>query len=451
MPVLKKKRKTLAPAQTLALGFLIIILIGAFLLCLPFSSKSRSFTDFVDCIFTAASATCVTGISVVDTYTHWSIFGQAVIMALIQVGGLGFITLVTFFNLAMGKKLGFLQASNAVGDLTMTGLSSTKRIFTRVVLLSFVVETLGACLLMVRLVPGYGGYGVFMSFFTAVSAFCNAGFDLFGIEGAGVGMSIFADDPYVLLVTAAIIIMGGLGFVVWEELLAFRRTKTLSLHSKIVLVMTGLLIAAGTVIYIIVEATEPEIFGGYSFGQRIYTSFFASVSARTAGFSAASLPTANGFSKMITILLMFVGAAPGSTGGGIKVTTIAIVFMTAWSVIKGRDDIRILKHSIHKQTVYKTMTVLCLALVFMVAGFFCVYMLNTETDSLDTLFEVVSAFSTTGFSSGLSESSGHATKLILSFIMYVGRIGPISLMLSLTGRKTANKNEILPKGEIMVG
>lgn len=452
MPILnKKKKKKLRPAQTLALGFFIIITVGAVILSLPFSSKSGDFTSIVDCIFTAASATCVTGISVVDTFTHWNVFGQTIIMLLIQTGGLGFITLITFFNLAIGKKLGFLQATDFSSDLTMSGLSATKKIFFRVVILSFIIETVGACLLMVRLVPDYGAYGIYMSFFTAVSAFCNAGFDLFGIESPGAGMSIFIDDPYVLIVTALIIIMGGLGFVVWEELIALKRTKKLSLHSKVVLLMNLVLIISGTVIYLIIEAVESQIFGEYTVSERITTSFFASVSSRTAGFSAAPLPTASSFSKLFTILLMLIGAAPGSTGGGIKVTTIAIIIATAWSVLCGKEDTVILRHRVSKQVVYKTLTTLCFSLLFLITGFFLVHLLNNDMDSVDTLFEVVSAFSTTGFSSGLSENSGNTTKLILSFIMFIGRIGPVSLMLSLTGESAKNKSEILPFGEIMVG
>lgn len=451
MPILKKKQRTLAPAKTLALGFFLIITVGAFFLSLPISSKSGSFTDWADCIFTAASATCVTGISVVDTYTHWSIFGQVVIMLLIQVGGLGFITLVTFFNFVVGRKIGFLQASNVSEDLTMSGLSATKKIFNRVVMFSFAVETIGACLFMIRLVPIYGGYGVFMSFFTAVSAFCNAGFDLFGIEGVGVGMSIFVDDPYMLIVTAFLIILGGLGFVIWEELVSYKTTKKLSLHTKVVLITTVVLIVGGTLGYMLVEATESDLFGDYTFLQRLTTSFFASVSSRTAGFSAAPLPTAGSFSKMFTIILMIIGTAPGSTGGGMKVTTVAIIAATAVSVLKGREDTQMFRHRVSKQVVYKTLTTFCLAILFIAAGFSVIHLLNTNWDSLDSLFEVVSAFSTTGFSTGLSENSDSITKVILSFIMYVGRIGPVSFMLSFTGKNSKSKSEILPYGEIMVG
>lgn len=451
MPILKKKQKTLAPAKTLALGFFVIITVGAFLLALPISSKNGNITAWDDCLFTAAAATCVTGMSIFDTYLYWSPFGQAVIMLMVQIGGLGFITLVTFFNLAIGKKLGFSQALSAGAGLTMNGLSATKKLFTRIVMFSFSVEIVGALLYMIRLVPMYGGYGVFMSFFTAVSAFCNAGLDLFGIEGEGVGMSIFVDDPYMLAVTAALIIIGGLGFVVWEDLVCYRKTKKLSLHTKIVLITTAVLIVSSTIVYLIIQLSESEIFGGYSVGKRLITSSFAAVAARSAGFTAAPLPTASSFSKMFTILLAFIGAAPGSTGGGIKVTTIAILFATAWSFLKGREDTQIMKHVVSKQVVYKTLTTLCLSLVFIITGFLIVHMLNMEWDSTDVFYEVLACFSTAGFTSGLSASSGPVTKIILSFIMFAGRIGPVSFMLSFTGKNSKSKSEILPYGEIMVG
>lgn len=451
MPTFKKKAKPLSPARTLTLGFIIIITVGALLLFLPVSSKSGTFTDIVTCIFTAASASCVVGMTVVDTFTHWSIFGQAVIMLLIQIGGLGFITLVTFFNVAIGKKIGFVKAVVASGDLTMTGLSATKSIFIRVVILSFAIEAVGACLLMVKLVPAYGGYGIFMSFFTAISAFCNSGLDLFGISNPSSSMSQFADDPYMLTVTMILVVVGGLGFVVWEELLAYRREKTLSLHSKVVLITTGVLFLGGALVYFILQFTMPETFGEYTLSQRITTSFFASVSARSAGFTASPVATADSFSKMFTIILMFIGSAPGSTGGGFKVTTFAIIAATAWSVIKGREDTRILNHTVSKQVVYKTLTVLCLSLLFVISGTFVISLINPVYDSLDVLFEVIAAFSTTGISTGLAENSEIATKLIMPLIMFAGRIGPVSLMLSLTGRNARDKSEILPQGEIMVG
>lgn len=451
MPTFKKKSKPLSPARTLALGFLIIIAVGALLLFLPISSKNGSFTDIVTCIFTAASASCVIGMTVVDTFTHWSIFGQTVIMLLIQIGGLGFITLVTFFNIAIGRKIGFTKAVVASGDLTMTGLSATKTIFIRVVTFSLIVEAAGACLLMVRLVPAYGGYGIFMAFFTSVSAYCNSGLDLFGISGPDSSMSQYIHDPYILIVIMVLVVIGGLGFVVWEELLSYRKEKRLSLHSKVVLITTGSLFLGGALVYFILQFTMPETFGDYTVSERITTSFFASVCARSAGFVASPVSAADSFCKMFTIILMFIGSAPGSTGGGFKVTTFAIITATAWSVIKGRENTQILNHTVSKQVVYKTLTVLCLSLLFVISGTFVISLINPGYDSLDVLFEVVAAFSTTGISTGLAGNSGIATRLIMPVIMFAGRVGPVSLMLSLTGRNTRDKSEILPQGEIMVG
>lgn len=417
---------------------------------MPFSSRDGSFTDLVDCFFTAASATCVTGISVLETYTHWSIIGQIIIVLLVQTGGLGFVTLVTFFNFAIGKKIGLLKASSISEDFSMSGLSATKRLFTRIVAVSLSVELIGALLLMVRFVPRYGGYGAFMAIFTAISAFCNAGFDLFGIDSAGIGLTEYVDDPYVLAIVALLIIFGGLGFIVWEELLSYRKERHFSLHTKIVLISTGILMVSGALIYLTTAFTSSSLFGEYSFGKKLYTAFFASVASRTAGFTAAPYPLANSFSELFTILLMFIGAAPGSTGGGIKITAFAIIVATAWSVLRGREETEILGHVVAKQVVYKTLTVLFLSLVFIISGFFVIHLINIDMNPLDVLFEVVSAFTTTGYSSGVSAQSGVITKLLLSFIMFVGRIGPVSLMLTFTGTQTVNKSRILPQGEIMV-
>lgn len=450
MPVFQPKKNKLSPARTLALGFIIIIIAGALLLFMPFSSRDGNFTDFADCLFTAASATCVTGISVLETYTHWSIIGQIIIVLLIQTGGLGFVTLVTFFNFAIGKKIGLLKANSISGDFSMSGLSATKKLFTRIVAVSLSVELIGALLLMLRFIPRYGGYGAFMAVFTAISAFCNAGFDLFGIDRGGAGLTGYTDDPYVLTIIALLIIFGGLGFIVWEELLAYRKERHFSLHTKIVLISTGILLVLGTLIYLTTAFTNPDLFGEYSFGKKLYTAFFASAASRTAGFTAAPYPLANSFSELFTILLMFVGVAPGSTGGGIKITAFAILIATAWSVLRGREETQILGHVVTKQVVYKTLTVLFLSLAFIVSGFFVIHLMNIEMNPLDVLFEVVSAFTTTGYSSGVSEQSGVITKLLMSFIMYVGRIGPVSLMLTFTGSQTVNKSRILPQGEIMV-
>ena len=437
------------PARTLALGFLIIIIIGAALLCLPFSSKTGRFTNFIDCVFTAASATCVTGISLFDTFTHWTYFGQSVIMLLIQIGGLGFVTLVTFFNIALGKKIGLVKASEVTGDVTVNGIESTRRLFIRIITYSFTIEGFGALLLGLAFVPRYGGYGVFMAVFMAISAFCNAGFDLMGVDPQG--MESITDNPLIMLTLSMLIFMGGIGFVVWENLAGIKKTKKLYFHSKVVLSVSGILVAVGFVGYFLIEKLNPYLYGHLSFGENLLTSFFASVSSRTAGFAPIPLPTTNAFSKVFTMALMFIGVGPGSTGGGIKVTTFLIMIATAWSVIKNKEDTEILKHRIPKNVVYKTLTVLFLSAAFISASFIIVYVLNPQLDALNILFEVMSSFTTTGFTAGVSDLVDPVSKVVLALTMYVGRIGPVSIILSLTMNKPDDKAKVLPVANIMVG
>lgn len=451
MPTFKKKKtKSLSPARTLVIGFLAIIAVGSLLLFLPVSSRSGEFTDLLSCFFTATSATCVTGITIFDTYTHWSIFGQSVIILLIQVGGIGFITFVTFFNLMIGRKLGLIKAHDAAEEFAMSGLKQVRRLFGQLVIYSFAIELLGALLFMPAFVPKYSGYGVFMSFFTAISSFCNAGFDLMGIEGEGVGFINYVNDPLVMLTLTVLIVLGGLGFVVWQDIASCRK-RHLALHTKVVLVTTGILLLIGTLVYVTVELTTPELFGDYSAGTVIMTSLLGSASARTAGVSSAPLACANELAQLFTVLLMFIGTAPGSTGGGIKVTTLAILVATTWSVIKNRGETEIMKHTVSKQVVYKTVTVVFLSLVFALTGFLAIYLSDTSLAANDVLFEVISAFSTTGFTSGVTEKAGMFPRIVLIITMFVGRVGPISLLISLTNNKAPDKSRILPESDIMVG
>ena len=452
MPIIRKKTKPLKPARVLVLSFACTILIGTLLLWLPISSKNPEGTSFIDCLFTSASATCVTGICLFDTFTQFTLFGQAVIMLLVQVGGLGLVTLVTFFNLAIGKKMGLIRQNNAAGDVGSTnGLVGTKGLFMRIICFSLAFEVTGALILMITLVPELGAYGVFSSFFLAISAFCNAGFDTLGAIDPEGGLSRFTDCPQVLIPMIFLIVIGGIGFVVWDNFATYHRTKRLTIHTKIVLITTGCLLLLGTIIYLVVSFMEPEKFGSMNTGERITCSLFASASARTACFTAAQLPLANEFSRLCTMLLMFIGAAPGSTAGGIKITTLAILIMTIISVIKGREDTQIFGHLVPKKVVYKTMAVFSLSLAFVIIAFTSIYLLNPQLSVMDILYEVVSAFSTTGLSSSVSAQVNIASKIILVLTMFAGRVGPVSLFLSLTQDKSEDKNKIIPVSDIMIG
>ncbi len=454
MPIIKKAEKRLAPAKTMALGFAAIILTGAILLCFPFCSKSGEFTPFFDCLFTATSATCVTGLIIYDTFAHWSIIGQIVIALLIQVGGLGFVTIITFFNIAAGKKLGFRTLAEAADGLTESNFEGGRKIFISIIKYSAIFEGAGALLLMATFVPEHGAYGIWMGIFISITAFCNAGFDLCGIVSEFASLTVYQDEPLVLITVALLIIIGGLGFIVWENFLNLRKLKRLSLHSMAVLTMTAILVIGGTLFYLAAEWSNPATIGEMSFGEKLLNSFFSSVTARTAGYNSIPIEGMSEFSQLGTILLMFVGAAPASTGGGIKVTTLLVLIMTVVSYITNKNDVEILKHKIDKLAVYRTLVISVLSMTAVAICFSALYLTlpaDAETGAVQCLFEAVSAFSTTGLSAGVTAVTGVLGKAVLIITMFAGRIGPVSLIMSLMLNTNKRKDIVVPDGQIIVG
>ena len=452
MPKLKKKTRQMQPSRMLVLGFSIIILTGATLLFLPISSKSGLFSSFIDCLFTATSATCVTGITVLDTFNYFNGFGQGVILALIQVGGLGFLTLVTFINLILGKKLGWSTVKIAASDLTDNALETTpKRLFYEIVLYSFAIEFVGAVILAFVFVPDFGALGIFEAIFLSVSAFCNAGFDLLTATPGAVGLSEY--NPLVMITLIVLITTGGLGFIVWRNIRHYSKAKGLLLHTKLVLIMAAVMLLVGAAIIFIVEFGNQDTLGQMPVGEKILTSIFLSASSRTAGFPCFDMNDLMPFTKIIITILMFIGAAPASTAGGIKITTVALVVCTVISVLKGREDTYLMGHRIKRDAIYKTFTVIVLSLTLIAVSFTGILMCCEGMSLQKTIFEVVSAFSTTGFSVGASAEMNIPAKLIMVFTMLAGRIGPVTLMTSLIIRKNHNsdKNRILPEGNILVG
>ncbi len=455
MPVFKKAKRE-SPARTLVLGFLIIIAVGTLLLCLPAASKAGKFTSIFDCLFTATSAACVTGLVVVDTWAYWSIFGQIVIALLIQVGGLGFVTLITFFNVAMGKKLGFRTLKSASEDLTESSFQNGRKIFIRIVKYSLIFEATGALIMSFALFPKYGGYGIWMAVFMSITAFCNAGFDLAGMEGEFSSLISFQDNPAVLITIAMLIILGGLGFIVWENFLTFRESKKLSLHTRTVLVMTGALILAGTLFFLFAEWNNPKTLGNMSFGEKVLNAFFSSVTTRTAGFDSISMGDMSEFSQLGTILLMFVGAAPGSTGGGVKVTTLMVVIVTVVSYIRNKNDVELFRHKLNKLVIYRTVVTLALSMTAVGICFSALYFsmpsdAGAGSGAVQCLFDAVSAFSTTGLSAGATAQAGFLGKCVLIVTMFLGRVGPVSVIMSLVMNTQNRKNIVVPEGDILIG
>ncbi len=437
------------PVRTICISFALVILAGTVLLTLPICSRDGKFTPLLDALFTATSATCVTGLIVYDTYQKFTAIGQAVILLLIQIGGLGLLTITSFFNIILGRKLGLRSAHLASESANSVELPDTPRLLKTIMLVSLLCEGVGALLLMPHFVPRHGSAGIGISVFLAVSAFCNAGFDILGREGAYVSLINYNDDPYVLIIISSLIIMGGLGFVVWKDLAQYRRTKKLMLHTKIVVIVTVTLIILGTLGFLALEWNNPKTLGALTVPQRFLASYFQSVTTRTAGFNSIDMAGMGSVSKLLTVVLMFIGAAPGSTGGGIKVTTFTVLLLTVASVMRGRDETIIMKRKVDKQIVYKALAIMFLAGGLVLVTTFIIYFTMDE-ESIDALFEATSAFGTVGLSVGISPRANTASKIAMILTMFLGRVGPVSLPLALAFRQH-KRHEVIPEGKILVG
>ncbi len=445
------------PARVIVTSFALLILTGALVLCLPVCSRAGTFTDLFTTLFTATSASCVTGLVVVDTYTFWSPFGQGVILALIQLGGLGFVTFATFFNIALRKRMALHTMKVATEQVSAIDLFDTRRLISSILVITLSCEAVGALVLALSFVPQFGSDGIYYSIFIAVSSFCNAGFDQFGFMGEFSSLTTFASNPAVLLPVAALIILGGLGFIVWYDLVMFHKNRRLILHTKVVLATTFVLLAVGTVFILIFEWGNTATLGEMNFGDKLNNAFFQSVTLRTAGFNSIDIDGMTSMSKMLSILLMFIGAAPGSTGGGIKVTSFVVILMTVFSVIRNRSETVVGKRRVAQFTVYKAITVTVIAVFAIGLATLTIYFTNDMGHAADilginALFESVSAFSTVGLSTGVTAVSNGISRIILILTMFLGRVGPLSLALSITANMSAkNKSQIIPEGKIIVG
>lgn len=456
MPVLqKKKAKPMMPARTIAFSFLIVIIIGALLLSLPICSKSGTFTPLNETFFVSTSATCVNGLVIHDTFQTWSFIGQLIIITMIQIGGLGLVTLATFFNFAIGRKLGLRKMQTASESVNGDGFTDAKVLIKNIIKVSLSLESVGAIILMFVFVPKQGISGIFTAIFTAISAFCNAGFDLMGRKTAFISLTEYSDNPIVLITVALLVICGGLGFVVWNDLINFKNTKHLVLHTKIVLIVTLILIIFGTIMFLICEWTNTKTMSGMPVHQKLLNSFFQSITCRSSGFNSIDIAEMRPITKIFAIILMFIGAAPGSTGGGIKVTTIAVVVMTVLCVLRNREDTSILGRRVDKSVVNKSITIVILGtLTIFIASISIYYSTSVPNNEsgLNTIFEVVSDFSTVGLSTGITVITNAFSQIILMIIMFLGRLGPIAFILSLLLHSSEkNKNQVLPEGKIMVG
>lgn len=437
--------------QTICSSFLLVIAVGTLLLTLPISSRTGRL-GVIDALFTATSATCVTGLVVRDTWSQFSLFGQVVILMLIQVGGLGLVTLTSFFALAARRRMGFRDLRLLGESVSADGLSKATEVLKIVIKLAAAFEAVGIVLLLFAFVPQFGAEGVWVSVFTAISAFCNAGFDLFGRFGAYSSLVPYVNNYYVQAVVMFMIMAGGLGFMVWVELAEYRKKRRLSLHAKVVLQFSAIFWVGGAVLLALLEWSNPRTMGGLSVPGKIMAALFQSVSTRTAGMNTIDLAACSPISKLLMSVLQFIGAAPGSTGGGVKVTTFAVLILTIRSVAQGRDDCVIGGHHIESKTVYRALTIIVIGAVAAFGSAVVVYYNTAETVSvIDCIFESCSAFGTVGLSVGVTGQLNTGAKLLYMACMFMGRVGPVSLAISLTAKPDDNKRKVLPVGHINVG
>lgn len=443
------------PMRVIVVSFALIIFIGTLLLMLPISTRSGQVMPLSEALFTATSATCVTGLVVEDTYTYFTTFGQVVILLLIQMGGLGLVTITTFFNLLIGRKLGLKNMHLAQESINSEGSQNITKLLKLVMVMTFCFESFGALVLSCVLVPEFGVRGIFIAVFLAISSFCNAGFDVLGQVEPFSNLSHYYDNPIVLLTIIFLIISGGLGFIVWHDLQNYRHTRRLMLHTKIVLLVTGVLVVCGTIVVALLEWNNARTLGTMNVGEKLLNSLFLSVSSRTAGFNTFDLGGMHDITKLFIVMMMFVGAAPGSTAGGIKITTTVVVLMTVFCVLRGREDTIIMGRRVDKSVVYKAMTISVIALAASLIAT-CVISMTVHTGGrmitgIDALFEAVSSFSTVGLTAGVTGVANLASRMVLVATMFMGRVGPVSIALSLSMRQGQNKHQVIPEGKIIVG
>ena len=437
-------------------SFLIAILAGSLLLWLPISSADGVGVSFADALFTATTSTCVTGLVTLPTYSTWSIFGQIVILVLIQIGGLGIITVISGVMIAVNKKMGLgdrLLIQDAFNLNTLSGLSSFIK---KVLVGTLIVEGIGALLYMTVFVPQFGARGIWISVFNSVSAFCNAGIDIIAEDS----LCAYSTNPVINTVTCLLIIIGGIGYIVWWDLARVLRDwkqkglrcfSSLSLHSKIAISTTLVLILVGGILIFALEYNNPLTIGGYSLPQKIGASLFQSVTTRTAGFAAIPQQNLSNAGAIVCLLLMFIGGSPVGTAGGIKTVTLAVLVSSAISTVKNREEVTLFNRNISKQALRRAVAVTCTSFAIMFISTVLLSAVTPSASALDVMYETVSATATVGLTRGITPHLNLAGKLIVICTMYLGRVGPISLAIALNLKKTNHNIIKNPTEDISVG
>ena len=424
--------KRLTGPQVILLGFLVMILIGALLLCLPIATKDRQATPFIDSLFTAVSAGCVTGLIVKDTQTSWSLFGQIVIIILIQIGGMGVITMTTFFSMLTGKNIDIRSRAAMQEAVSAPNIGGIAKLTGFIVKGTILFEGIGAVLVMPVLIKDFGvAKGIWYSVFMSISAFCNAGFDLMGSTGPCSSLTYYADNPVINIVFMFLILTGGLGFLTWADIRTYGlKFKRYSTQSKVILTSEIFLILIPAIFFFLREFSDVPM------KARILESLFCAVSPRTAGFNTIDYNDFSGAGIALTVILMLIGGAPGSTAGGMKITTVAVLCAAMISVFKREDSPALFRRRIGYDVIKSAIAVFLLDLHLFLIGSVAISVIE-DLPLIQTIFECASAVATVGLTMGITSSLGAASKLILIFIMYGGRVGGLTLVFAATGRTNA--------------
>lgn len=445
---MKNLKESLNPAKILVFGFAILIFIGSFLLSLPIATEDGRGLPFLDALFTATSATCVTGLVVVDTADTFSVFGELVILTLIQIGGLGFMTFGTFLFILLGKKITLKERLLLKEAFNASSSAGMVKLVKMILLFTIITESIGGIILSIRFSFDMAiGQAIYFGFFHAISIFNNAGFDLMGEFRS---LTAYVEDPVVVLTVCLLIILGGLGFVVIKELYEYRETQRISVHTKIVLTTTAILIVGATILIFLFELNNGKTLGPLSGPGKILGAFFHGVTPRTAGANSLPMADLTHATLFLTILLMIIGGGSGSTAGGIKISTFAVLVATARSQLKGQGDVVIYKRRIVTETILKALTVAMSAIMIVVIVTFLLSITEKGHVFIMYLFEASSAFGTVGLSMGLTPELSPWGRIFIIITMFIGRLGPLTLGFAITRRR---KEEAFrrPKGNIMIG
>ena len=446
-----KGKRAMSPMQITALVFAGLILLGACLLMLPVSTRSGEGCDFLSALFTATSATCITGLSLFDTWSQWSGFGQVVILCLIQIGGLGFMSMASVGVFLLRKKVGLKQRLVMAQALSLNNMDGVVKVQKTVLLGSFALEAIGALVLTLRFLPEFGFWQASKwGIFHAISAFCNAGFDIFGSMTPGVSLMEFQSDPFVLITLSLLIIIGGLGFLVWEEVARIKRFKKFSAYTKLVLLTTLVLLLGGTLGICALEWNNPGTLGPMHWTDKLLNGFFQSVSMRTAGFFSVDQGLLTDGGKGLSILLMFVGGSSGSTAGGAKTVTVVVLLLFLWNRARGQSHISVFKRSIPDKQVLDAMTIVSIMVAMVIFG--GIFITATSPVSLtDGLYESVSALCTVGVTAGATTSLSLAAKLLIIVYMYFGRVGILTISLGFLMGNQAEERFRYAKTNLLIG